>query len=52
MTKLIAAYLADPSSKNAKRIRAHYQSHPMSACMLTPLECGILQACMMQANAD
>lgn len=36
MSKLLAAYEADPSERNLARIKAHLVKHPMAACILPP----------------
>jgi hypothetical protein len=42
MSKLLAAYLANPSAKNAQKLVAYDRKHPMAACMLNPLETALL----------
>ena len=34
MSKLLNAYRADPSEKNALRLAAYHAKHPMAACFL------------------
>jgi hypothetical protein len=36
MTKLILAYLANPSLENAQRIRVYDRKHPMAKALLMP----------------
>lgn len=48
MKKLIAAYLADPSHKNARRLRNYAEKHPMALCVLDHLEAGVLSLATVQ----
>lgn len=50
MTKLIAAYLADPSIKNAKKIRAYSYAHGFAACFLSDADRGVVLGAILQAN--
>ena len=38
MAKLLNAYRADPSLRNACKIRAYDKSHPMAACLLSAVD--------------
>lgn len=38
MAKLLNAYRADPSLRNACKIRAYDNSHPMAACLLSAVD--------------
>lgn len=48
MQKLIAAYLADPSHKNARSLRNYAEKHPMAVCTLQLLELGLLRQATLQ----
>lgn len=50
MQKLIAAYLADRSLKNAQKLRAYDRNRPMARCMLTPADNDLLADAIHQAN--
>jgi hypothetical protein len=50
MTKLIERYLANPSLKNAKAIRAYKAKHPFAMTVLSALEAGLVQGAILQAN--
>lgn len=52
MTKLLEKYLANPSLKNAKAIRAYNAKHMMVACLLTPEQAGVMQGAILQSNLE
>ncbi len=43
MQKLIAAYLAEPTHANARKLKNYSTKHPMAVCTLTQLELGLLR---------
>lgn len=43
MSKLIQAYIADPSDKNLIKIRKHITKHPFAAMMITKEEALAIQ---------
>ncbi len=43
MSKLIQAYIADPSDKNMINIRKHITKHPFAAMMITKEEALAIQ---------
>jgi hypothetical protein len=43
MKKLIAAYLADASHQNARRLVNYVRKHPMAVVCLDHLEAGLLR---------
>jgi hypothetical protein len=44
MQKLINAFRADTSAKNAEKIRKHAQKSMMSVCMISPEDIAFLKA--------
>lgn len=50
MSKLIAAYKANPTLKNAKAVHAYGMKHPFSACFLTNEEIDLQLAACKQAK--
>lgn len=50
MTKLITAYRAAPTLKNAIKLRAYERSHPMAVCILTREDADLLADAIHQAN--
>jgi hypothetical protein len=51
MTKLIAAYLAKPTLKNAIKLQMYSKMHPMSVCTLGAEENAVLQAALVQCGS-
>lgn len=51
MMKLINAYRADPSLKNAQKLRAYHRAHPMSCSMLYREESDLLADAIHHANS-
>jgi hypothetical protein len=52
MTKLLLAYRAAPTLKNAQKLRAYERAHPMSRCMLTVEDGNLLADAIHQANQE
>jgi hypothetical protein len=52
MTKLIAAYRADRSIKNAQKLRAYDRKHPMASCFLTKEDADVLADAIHHANME
>jgi hypothetical protein len=52
MTKLLTAYRADRSAKNAAKLRAYDRAHPMAACLLTKTDADLLADAIHQANVE
>jgi hypothetical protein len=52
MTKLIAAYRAAATVKNAQKLRAYERSHPMAVCMLTREDADLLADAIHHANRE
>lgn len=50
MHKLIDAYKASPTQKNALRLKRHADAHPMASCMLGVEDTVTLRQAIMQAN--
>lgn len=50
MIKLVAAYNANRTLKNAQKIRAYARAHPMSVCMLLPAERDLVADAIHHAN--
>lgn len=50
MNKLLAAYRATPTLKNAQKVRSYDRSHPMAACMLSREDADLLADAIHQAN--
>jgi hypothetical protein len=50
MSKLLNTYRANPTFKNAQKVRAYERSHPMSVCMLTREDADLVAAAIHQAN--
>lgn len=44
MSKLIAAYLANPSDKTRTRLAAYLASHPMAVCLASPEEHAVINS--------
>jgi hypothetical protein len=44
MSKLIAAYLANPTDKARDRLIKYVNSHPMATCFATPEETAVLKS--------
>ena len=44
MSKLIAAYLANPTDKTRDRLVKYVSSHPMATCFATPEELAVLNS--------
>ena len=50
MLKLIQAYIADPTLKNAQKIRSYESKHMMAVCMLTVEQRDIVATAINHAN--
>ncbi len=50
MNKLIAAYRALPTLKNAERLRAYDRKHPMATCFLDAVEAALVAEAIRHAN--
>jgi hypothetical protein len=50
MIKLIEKYLANPTYKNAQKVRAYERAHPMARCMLTAEYTDALANAIRHAN--
>jgi hypothetical protein len=50
MSKLLTAYRANPTFKNAQKLRAYERAHPMSCCMLSRDESRLLADAIYHAN--
>lgn len=50
MSKLLTAYRANPSLKNAQKLRAYERSHPMAVCMLPREDADLLADAIHHAN--
>lgn len=50
MSKLLAAYRANPTHKNAQKVRAYERSHPMAVCMLSQEDANYLAEIIFHAN--
>ena len=50
MHKLIDAYKASPTQKNALRLKRHADAHPMASCMLGVEDTVTLRQAIKQAN--
>lgn len=50
MTKLLNTYRANPTLKNAQKVRAYARSHPFSACLLQVADADLLADAIHQAN--
>jgi len=50
MHKLIDAYKADPTIKNALRLKRHADVHPMAACMLGVEDTVLLRKAIKQLD--
>jgi hypothetical protein len=50
MHKLIDAYKANPTPKNALRLKRHADLHPMAACLLGVEDSVILRDAIKAAN--
>jgi len=51
MSKLIAAFLANPTHKNHDRLVAYLTKHPMAACLATPEEYAVIKSLYNGAKA-
>jgi hypothetical protein len=51
MAKLIAAYLAKPTLKNAIKLQMYSRMHPMSVCVLSVEQNAVLQAALVQCGS-
>jgi len=52
MIKLIEQFKADGSVKNAKRIVAYLNKHPMATCLLPLDQCAIVNVAVLIANKE
>ena len=52
MLKLLNAYKANRTLKNAQAIRAYGRKHPMSACMFLAPDQDVIADAIHQANRD
>ena len=50
MLKLIQAYIAEPTLKNAQKIRSYESKHMMAVCMLTVEQSDIVATAINHAN--
>jgi pyrimidine deaminase RibD-like protein len=50
LSKLILAYYADRSLKNAQKIRAYTRKHPMVSCLLCKQDADVVADAIHQAN--
>ena len=50
MTRLIRAYVANPTRLNALKIKFYNQKHPMAACMLIGFEATVLRSALEHAE--
>lgn len=48
MSKLIAAYVTNPSDKNRDRLLQYVRKHPMAVCFASPAESAVLKS--LQSN--
>jgi len=48
MSKLIAAYVANPTDVSRAKLLAYIRKHPMSTCFATPAEAQVLKS--LQSN--
>jgi hypothetical protein len=51
MTKLLNAYRATPTLKNAIKLQMYSKMHPMAVCLLNAEDNGILQAALVQCGS-
>jgi len=51
MNKLLTTYRADPTLKNAQKIRAHDRAHPMSRSVLSKDDADLVADAIHKANA-
>jgi hypothetical protein len=51
MTKLLTAYRAAPTLKNAQKIRAYTRNHPMISC-LYPADADLVATAIHHANRE
>ena len=51
MSKLIAAFIANPTSKNHDRLVAYLSKHPMAVCLATPEELAVIKSLFNGAKA-
>jgi hypothetical protein len=52
MIKLLNTYRADPSDKNATKLAAYCNKHPMAVCFLTTDDLLDLKAALKQAEGS
>lgn len=52
MQKLLIAYAADPSVKNAVKLRTYDRAHPMARCMLSVDDADLLADAINHANRE
>ena len=52
MNKLLAAYAANPTIENARKLYKYDNKHPMASAMLTPAELKLLDAALRQERND
>ena len=52
MNKLLNAYRADPSFKNARKLRNYERSHAMAVCLLTMADAGLLAIAIRHSNTS
>lgn len=50
MEKLLNAYIANPCTANALRVKVYEMKHPMAVCVLTPVQHGWLRQAQTQAS--
>jgi hypothetical protein len=51
MSKLIAAFLANPTFKNRDRLVAYLAKHQMAVCLATPEELAVIKSLYNGAKA-
>jgi hypothetical protein len=52
MGKLVCAYQANKSVRNAKAIRDYSRKHPMAVCMLSKADADLVADAIHQANTE
>lgn len=50
MTKLLAAYRANPTFANARKVRAYERSHPMALVLLTREDADLVADAIHHSN--
>jgi hypothetical protein len=50
MQKLLTAYRANPTFKNAQKVRAYERSHPMAMCLLMREDADLVADAIYHAN--